>query len=323
MESRLSTTSPDLAALNRTYNLRRRFWHMTKKPLGRGLSALLSANSQPADNEEIRDVEIDLIRPNQQQPRTSFQEEKLQDLAQSIRTSGIIQPVLVRRRGGLFELIAGERRWRAAQIAGLSRIPAIVRDVPDDRLLELALIENIQREELNPVEEANAYKRLIESLNLTQEEVAQRVGRDRTFITNYLRILKLPSEIQSLLEIEKLSFGHARALLGLSDAVHQRRFAQKIVKHSWSVRETERRIRNASQGARKSARRTQLPQIDPNIRAAEAKIRRRLGTQVRIISAKAGVPGRIEIEYYNAQDLDRIYNLILASEAHTFAASIS
>src|SRR5256884_3433300 len=321
MASRLSTTSPALVALNRTYNSPRRFWHMTKKPLGRGLSALLSVNSLPADNEEIREVEIDLVRPNQQQPRTSFPEEKLQDLAQSIRTSGIIQPVLVRRRGGLFELIAGERRWRAAQIAGLSRIPAIVRDVPDDRLLELALIENIHREELNPIDEANAYKRPIESLNLTQEEVAQRVGRDRTFITNYLRILKLPSEIQSLLETEKLSFGHARALLGLGDAVLQRRFAQKIVKHSWSVRETERRIRNAAHEAKTSARRTQLLQSDPNIRAAEAKIRRRLGTQVRIISGKSGSPGRIEIEYYNAADLDRIYNLILASEEQTLAAS--
>src|SRR5437879_4932942 len=258
---------------------------MNRKPLGRGLSALISTAPSPQDNEELREIETDLIRPSNHQPRTSFDEAKLQELAQSIRASGIIQPLLVRQRGGLFELVAGERRWRAAQLAGLTRVPAIIRDIPDENLLELALIENIQRQELNAIEEANAYKRLIESLGLTQEEVAQRVGRDRTFITNYLRILKLPSEIQSLLEIEKLSFGHARALLGLSDAVHQRRFAQKIVKHSWSVRETERRIRNASQGTKRSARRTQLPQIDPNIRAAEAKIRRRLGTQVRIISA--------------------------------------
>src|SRR5438876_3776063 len=288
---------------------------MTKKPLGRGLSALLSVNSPPADNEEIRDVEIDLIRPNQQQPRTSFQEEKLQDLAQSIRTSGIIQPVLVRRRGGLFELIAGERRWRAAQIAGLSRIPAIVRDVPDDRLLELALIENIQREELNPIEEANAYKRLIESLNLTQEEVAQRVGRDRTFITNYLRILKLPSEIQSLLESERLSFGHARALLGIGDAVLQRRFAQKIVKYNWSVRETERRIKHLSQDRRVIPRQG-LHQNDPNIRAAEVKLRRHLGTQVRLLPPRSGSSGKIEIDYYSAADLDRIYNIILPSREH-------
>src|SRR6266404_2146836 len=317
------STTPNRAAPKHICNLQRRFWQMTKRPLGRGLSALISTDPLRPDSDEIREIEIELIQPNSQQPRTTFDSEKLEELAQSIKSTGIIQPLLVRPRGGLYELVAGERRWRAAQLAGLPRIPAIIREIADDKLLELALIENIQRQELNPIEEANAYKRLIESLNLTQEEVAQRVGRDRTFITNYLRILKLPSEIQLLLETEKLSFGHARALLGLGDVIHQRRFAQKIVKHSWSVRETERRIKHASQGARKSARRTQLPQIDPNTRAAEAKIRRRLGTQVRIISAKAGVPGRIEIEYYNAQDLDRIYNLILASEAHTFAASIS
>src|SRR5260370_26962443 len=242
---------------------------MNKRALGRGLSALISTDMPQADSDEIRDLDIELIRPGQQQPRTSFDETKLNELAQSISNSGIIQPLLVRPRGGLFELVAGERRWRAAQLAGLSRIPSIIRDIPDDRLLELALIENIQRQELNPIEEANAYKRLIESLNLTQEEVAQRVGRDRTFITNYLRILKLPSEIQTLLETEKLSFGHARALLGLADAVLQRRFAQKIVKHSWSVRETERRIRNASQSANEPTRQTPAPPSHPHIRAAD------------------------------------------------------
>src|SRR2546421_6392041 len=235
---------------------------MTRKPLGRGLSALIATASPQPDSEEVQEIEIDLIRPSRDQPRTSFNESKLEELAQSIRVSGIIQPLLLRRAGGFFELVAGERRWRAAQLAGLSRVPAIIREIPDDRLLELALIENIQRQELNPIEEANAYKRLIESLNLTQEEVAQRVGRDRSFVTNYLRILKLPSEIQRLLETEKLSFGHARALLGLVDAVLQRRFAQKIVKHSWSVRETERRIRNASQRAKQSTRGTQVLQID-------------------------------------------------------------
>src|SRR5258708_32274645 len=141
---------------------------MTKRPLGRGLSALLPTDSSPADSDEIREIQIDLIRPSEQQPRTTVQEDKLQELAQSIRTSGIIQPLLVRPRGGLFELVAGERRWRAAQLAGLLRVPAIIREIPDDKLLELALIENIQRQELNPIEEANAYKRLIESLNLTQ-----------------------------------------------------------------------------------------------------------------------------------------------------------
>lgn len=294
---------------------------MIKRPLGRGLSALLPTDSSPADSEEILEIQIDLIRPGEQQPRTSFQEDKLQELAQSIRTSGIIQPLLVRRRGGLFELVAGERRWRAAQLAGLSRVPAIVRDIPDDRLLELALIENIQRQELNPIEEANAYKRLIESLNLTQDDIARRVGRDRSFITNYLRILKLPTEIQNLLEHEKLTFGHARALLGLSeDVILQRRFAQKIVKHNWSVRETERRIKHAFR--RDSQKDTvAVSSVDPNVRAAETRLRRYLGTQVRILPAKSGSPGKIEIEYYSDLDLDRIYNAILSANTEAGAGS--
>jgi ParB family chromosome partitioning protein len=284
---------------------------MNKRPLGRGLSALISTESPPAEGDEIREIEIDLIRPGHQQPRTTFDQAKLDELAQSIRTSGIIQPLLVRPRGGLFELVAGERRWRAAQLAGLPRIPAIIREIPDDKLLELALIENIQRQELNPIEEANAYKRLIESLNLTQEEVAQRVGRDRTFVTNYLRILKLPSEIQELLETEKLSFGHARALLGLDDVILQRRYAQKIVKNNWSVRETERRIKHAPEN--KPAGSKQISkQGDPNVRAAEAKLRRHLGTQVQIVPARSGAAGKIEIEYYSALDLDRLYTIIIS-----------
>lgn len=292
---------------------------MNRKPLGRGLSALISTAPLPQDNEELREIEIDLIRPGEQQPRSSFDEAKLQELAQSIRATGIIQPLLVRRRGGLFELVAGERRWRAAQMAGLSRVPAIVREIPDESLLELALIENIQRQELNAIEEANAYRRLIESLGLTQEEVAQRVGRDRTFITNYLRILKLPNEIQSLLEQEKLTFGHARALLGVADPQLQRRLAQRIHKHNWSVRETENRIRNLNtQQPTAAAPPTQ--QIDPNLRAAETKLRRRLGTQVRIVSPKAGSPGRIEIEFYSADDLNRIYDLLQESH-HLMSAS--
>lgn len=280
--------------------------------MGRGLSALISTAPSPQDNEELREIEIDLIQPGEQQPRTSFDEAKLQELAQSIRASGIIQPLLVRRRGGRFELVAGERRWRAAQLAGLSRVPAIVREIPDENLLELALIENIQRQELNAIEEANAYKRLIESLGLTQEEVATRVGRDRTFITNYLRILKLPNEIQSLLEQEKLTFGHARALLGVPDPQLQRRFAQRICKNNWSVRETESRIRNLTRDQKSAAAPPQL--ADPNVRAAEAKLRRRLGTQVRIVSAKSGTAGRIEIEFYSAEDLNRLYDLLVASE---------
>lgn len=281
--------------------------------MGRGLSALISTAPSPQDSEELREIEIDLITPGEQQPRTTFDEAKLQELAQSIRVSGIIQPLLVRRRGGRFELVAGERRWRAAQLAGLSRVPAIVREIADENLLELALIENIQRQELNAIEEANAYKRLIESLGLTQEEVASRVGRDRTFITNYLRILKLPTEIQSLLEQEKITFGHARALLGVSDPQLQRRFAQRICKHNWSVRETESRIRNIARQEQASS--APPPQLaDPNVRAAEAKLRRRFGTQVRIVSAKTGAAGRIEIEFYSAEDLNRLYDLLVTSE---------
>jgi ParB family chromosome partitioning protein len=287
---------------------------MTKRPLGRGLSALLSTDSRPVDNEEVLDVQIDLIQPGRQQPRTTFNQAKLDELALSIRASGIIQPLLLRRRGGMFELVAGERRLRAAQIAGLRNVPAIVRDIPDDKLLELALIENIQRADLNPVEEANAYKKLIESLGLTQEEVARRVGRDRSFITNYLRILKLPSDIRLLLENEKLSFGHARALLSIDNALLQRRLAQKIVKNNWSVREVERRVRNLTSEKQPRSANKSLHE-DPNLRAAEARLRRHLGTQVRIIPNEPGKSGKIEIEYYSLLDLDRLYNAIAPAGA--------
>lgn len=290
--------------------------------MGRGLSALISTEPLPADRDEIREIEIDLIQPSRDQPRTFFDEAKLEELAQSIKTTGIIQPLLVRPSGGLFELVAGERRWRAAQIAGLGRVPAIVREIPDDRLLEFALVENIQRQELNPIEEANAYRRLIESLGLTQDEVARRVGRDRTFVTNYLRVLKLPTDIQTLIEAEKLSFGHARTLLSVHDPIMQRRLAQKIVKHNWSVRETEQRVKNL--GKLKpdlAAKPRELS--DPNIRAAESKLRRSLSTQVRIYPAKPGASGRIEIEYYSLADLDRIFNAIVRESNESSAFHVA
>lgn len=271
---------------------------------------MISTGPPSAASDEIREIETDLIRPGQQQPRTTFDQAKLEELAQSIKSTGVIQPLLVRPAGGLFELVAGERRWRAAQLAGLARVPAIVREIPDDKLLELALIENIQRAELNPIEEANAYKRLIENLGLTQEEVARRVGRDRTFVTNYLRVLKLPTDIQELIEAEKISFGHARALLGVTDAVLQRRLAQKIAKHSWSVRETERRVKHLGEEPAKT-RAHEAALGDPNVRAAETKLRRVLGTQVRIVPSRSGTPGRLEIEYYDDGDLNRIFELIM------------
>jgi ParB family chromosome partitioning protein len=278
------------------------------------LSALLS-DTAPTANEELLEIDIDLIEPSPAQPRTHFDEERLEELAQSIRSNGIVQPLLVRRRGARYQLVAGERRWRAAQRAGLQRVPAVVRDIPDDKLLELALIENIQRQELNAIEEAYAYKRLIDTLGLTQETVAQRVGRDRSFVTNYLRLLRLPEDIQRLVEEEKLSMGHARALLGVDDADIQRRIARNIMEQSLSVRETERAIKRIIAGA--SPATATLPPAkrdDANIRAAENKLRRRLGTQVRVMPSQTGAGGKIEIEYYNENDLDRIYQLLIASQ---------
>ena len=216
--------------------------------LGRGLSALLSHTAATA-SEELLEIDIDLIEPSPAQPRTHFDEVRLEELAQSIRSNGIVQPLLVRRRGGRYQIVAGERRWRAAQRAGLQRVPAVVREIPDDKLLELALIENIQRQELNAIEEAHAYKRLIETLGLTQEVVAQRVGRDRSFVTNHLRLLRLPEDIQQLVEEEKISMGHARALLGIDDPDIQRRVARNVIDQSLSVRETERAIKRIIAGA--------------------------------------------------------------------------
>src|SRR5438045_1763450 len=226
---------------------------MTRRALGRGLSALLS--DRPAIvNEEMVEVDIDLIERNSFQPRTNLNEERLEELAQSIRANGIIQPLLVRRIDNeKYQVVAGERRWRAAQRAGLQKVPCIVREIPEDKMLERALIENIQRQELNAIEEAHAYKRLIESLGLTQEMVAQRVGRDRTFITNYLRLLRLPEDIQQLVEESKISMGHARALLGVDDPEIQRKIAHNIVGRGLSVRETERTVKRISEGASAAA----------------------------------------------------------------------
>ncbi|MDQ3819372.1 MAG: ParB/RepB/Spo0J family partition protein, partial [Acidobacteriota bacterium] len=249
------------------------------------------------------------------QPRTHFDENRLEDLAQSIRSNGIVQPLLLRRHGARYQLVAGERRWRAAQRAGLQRVPAVVREIPDNKLLELALIENIQRQELNAIEEAHAYKRLIETLNLTQEMVAQRVGRDRSFITNYLRLLRLPEDIQRLVEEEKITMGHARALLGVDDPEIQRRVARNVMEQTLSVRETERAIKRIiAGGSPTSATIPSAKRDDANIRAAETKLRRRFGTQVRVLPNQTEAGGKIEIEYYNDIDLDRIYQLLVNSQ---------
>lgn len=288
---------------------------MTRRVLGRGLSALLSDRPSTA-NEEMIEIDTDLIEPNTLQPRTNFDEERLEELAQSIKSNGIIQPLLVRRLNGeRYQLVAGERRWRAAQRAGLLRVPCVVREIPEDKILELALIENIQRQELNAIEEAHAYKRLIETLGLTQEMVAQRVGRDRTFITNYLRLLRLPEDIQQLVERDKLSMGHARALLGIDDPEIQRKVAKNINEHGLSVRETERTIKrliNRESTALSSV--TVVAKEDANVKAAENKLRRKLSSKVRIIMDQTNVSGKIEIEFFDQNDLSRLYDLIMGGQ---------
>ncbi len=262
------------------------------------------------------EVDIDLIEPNSFQPRMNFDEERLEELAQSIRSNGIIQPLLIRRiDGGRYQLVAGERRWRAAQRAGLSKVPCVIKEIPEEKMLELALVENIQRQELNAIEEAHAYKRLIEALGLTQEMVAQRVGRDRTFITNYLRLLRLPEDIQQLVESEKLSMGHARALLGIDDPEIQRNLAKNVVERGLSVRETERAIKKIISGIKpESANVSANLQEDPNLKAAEVKLQRRLSSKVQIVINQASGAGKIEIKFYDQKDLNRIYEMIMGKE---------
>ena len=287
---------------------------MTRKALGRGLGALLSAEGTAVATEDTNEIPIDLIDPSTLQPRFVFDESKLDELAQSITANGVVQPLLVRRKGDRYELIAGERRWRAAQRAGLSRVPAVVRHVTDDKVLELALIENIQREDLNPIEEARAYKKLIETLGLTQEVVAERVGRDRSYVTNYLRLLKLPEDLQELLQVGRLSTGHARALLAAEHVDVQRRLARKIIEQDLSVRATERLVRQTTAARPARSAGPAAMEADANVRAAESKLRRRFGTQVRIIQSKGEQSGRIELEFYNAGDLDRLYSLLMITD---------
>lgn len=274
------------------------------------MGALISETTG-SSSEEFREINIELIEPNNLQPRTKFDDQQLEGLALSIKENGVVQPVLVRNiNEGRYQIVAGERRWRAARRAGLTRIPAIIRDIADDRMLELALIENIQRQELNPIEEAYAYKRLIDTLGLTQETVAQRVGRDRTFVTNYLRLLRLPEDIQQLVEENKLSMGHARTLLSIDNSDRQRDLAKSIIDRGLSVRETERMIKKVINSPKNVETETEAQAIDANTRLAEAKLRRRFGTQVKILPNSQGEGGRVEIHYYNSADLHRLFGLL-------------
>lgn len=285
---------------------------MARQVLGRGLSALLGEEQVKGSGEELLELDLDLIEPNSEQPRTRFTEENLEELAQSIRANGIVQPIVVRRKGTKYQIVAGERRWRAAQRAGLQKIAAVVKEVSDEKLLELALVENIQRQELNPIEEAKAYKNLINTVGLTQEMVAERVGKNRTVVTTSLRLLRLPDEIQRLIEEGKISAGHGRALLMIDDTETQKRIAKTVIEMSLSVRETEKSVKRLGRSTGQIVEKTEVkPNNDANVRAAETKLRRYLGTNVHIIPDGKGTGGKIEIEYYGEIDLDRIFNSIL------------
>jgi ParB family chromosome partitioning protein len=275
-----------------------------KRPaLGRGLSALIPDSPLPAADRSL-EVDTDLLRPNKFQPRTHMDDERIEELAQSIRANGIIQPIVVRRSDGGYEIVAGERRWRAAQRAGLMKVPVVVRDIPEERLLAVALIENIQRQDLNPIEEGQAYRRLADEFHLTQEEIADAVGKDRSSIANYVRLLRLPQEVRANVASGTLSMGHARALLGVAEQEALLRLARDIVSRSLSVRETETMIRRIQEPAPPK----QEAAKDVHTRAAEDKLRLALGTRVRIIRTKNG--GRVEIDFSNEDELQRVYELL-------------
>jgi len=252
-------------------------------------------------------VEVDRISPNRFQPRNQFKD--LEGLAASIKENGVIQPVIITGEQGAYQLVAGERRWRAAQMAGIAKIPAILRNVSDDRKLEMALVENIQRQELNPLEEAKAYELLLSDLQLTQEEVAKRVGKDRSTIANQLRLLKLPQKIQDMISDGLLDGGHARTLLGLADPAKQLEAAEKVASGLLTVRETEEMVRNL--GARKAAAPKPVVSADPNVEAAEERLTKSLGTKVRIVRGKKKGSGKIEIDYFSEDELDRLFSLLV------------
>jgi ParB family chromosome partitioning protein len=255
-------------------------------------------------------VPIDRIDPNPLQPRRVFISERLSELAQSIRANGIIQPLVLRKVGERYQLVAGERRWRAAKLAGVEHVPAVIQEIPDDRLLEITLIENIQREDLNPIETATAFDRLARELGLNPEQIGNRTGKDRTTITNFVRLLQLPSDLQQLVSERRLSAGHARCLLSLPTPELQREVAEKAVAQGWSVRQTERTTQRMMEG--RKPKHVEEVDGDPNVKAAIQEMERVLGTKVRIVE-KAKQKGRIEIEYYSPDDLDRIYTVIVGS----------
>jgi ParB family chromosome partitioning protein len=277
-----------------------------RKALGRGLSSLIPDPQPVSPLRAPVEIDLDRIRPNPLQPRSSFDEEAILALANSLKNNGVLQPVLVRPAGdGQFELVAGERRWRAAERAGLTKIPAVVRDIPDDRLLEHALIENLQRQDLDPIEEALAYRTLIEKYGLTQQQVADRVGKQRATVANCLRLLSLPDSVQQLVRSRELSMGHARALAGLEDAQEQERLGRRAVREDLSVRQLELLVSKRGQPQPRRAARSE----DPNVLAAQQALQSALATKVRIVRGRRG--GWIELRFYGDEELDRLYRILM------------
>jgi ParB family chromosome partitioning protein len=282
---------------------------MTRKALGRGLNALLQTVESATSG--LEQVPLDRIDPSPFQPRRAFSEDSLAELAGSIRASGVVQPILVRRNalaGDRYQLVVGERRWRAASLAGLETVPAIIRELTDQDALELALTENLLRQDLNPLDVARAYQALQEKYHLSHEQIAERLGLNRSSVTNTLRLLRLPPAVQEMLSKDEITYGHARALLGLNSEALQTQLASRIARQGLSVRYVENMV--ASRGVKPAGQKTaSRPPIDPNVRAAALELERRLGTRVKILGD--GRRGKIEISYFSAQDLNRIYELML------------
>ncbi len=280
---------------------------MTRKALGRGLNALLHTVETASTG--LEDVSVEQIDPNPFQPRRAFSADKLKELADSIRASGVVQPVLLRRSGSRYQLIAGERRWRAAREAGLEAIPAVVREIGDRDALELALTENLLREDLNPLEAAHGYSALQNKHGLSHEEIAERLGLDRSTVTNTLRLLRLPAEVQQMVAESQISAGHARALLALDSAAAQVQLANLAVKQGLSVRQVENLAALRDSTPAKKPNADEQQKLDANLRAAVLEMERALGTRVKVRGGEKR--GRIEISYFSADDLNRIYELIV------------
>jgi ParB family chromosome partitioning protein len=283
---------------------------MAKRPaLGKGIGALLNSAAQEGGRKYFL-CPIEELRPHGNQPRKTFNDEKMAELAASIREKGVIQPLVVRRSENHYQIIAGERRWRAAQKAGLREVPVVIQDVSEDWAMEMALIENIQREDLNPIEEADAYRNLMEGFDLSQEEVARRVGKDRSTVTNALRLLKLPSTVQDDVVGARLSMGHARALLSLEEDADILEARQQVLQKKLSVRETEALVKKIKHFGT-SPRPKNKPEMNPQMIHLAGELKRALGTQVKIFPRGKG--GKIEISYFNPQDLDRLLELLKIS----------